>query len=222
MSLSNLQDLSQHCPWTLQEFSSHTHEEGAGREQMLKFRDLYLKHIQKDFFFLSSLTISNYRVTKAKCWRGQNSECRRWETHSCVSTLQCDLQKSLISPAQVPSACHQAYSHQPAQRFASNQIFYFLCQAAAISHFSSDLDGPNVGIHYHTTLFASSLCSFFSPVMDPQRLPPGPPAPCLVCAPPAWGSSSALVPFTVVKRLSLNVCTQNKRQKVQCNGLRSQ
>lgn len=101
----------------------------------------------------------------------------------CVSTRHCDLQKPSKSAAQAPRACHQAQSHHPARRSTSDQIFYFLCQAAAISHFSSERDGPNVGIHYHTTLFASSLRSLscHGSTAYPSG---GPPAPCLVCAAP--------------------------------------
>lgn len=68
-------------------------------------------------------------------------------------------------------------------------------------------------------LFSAPFCSFFGPVMDPQRLPPGPPSSLSSLRCPSSGSSSALVLFTVVKRHSLNVRTQNKRQWMQCNGV---
>lgn len=117
----------------------------------------------------------------------------------CVSTLNTVTWGSLQNPLHKPQA--PATKHRvtgPAQRFASNQIFYFPCQAAAISHFSSDLDGSNVGIHYHTrTLLRlrSVLSSALSTVMDLQCMPPGPlKQPCLVCAAPAPGSSSAFSP----------------------------
>lgn len=115
-------------------------------------------------------------------------------------------------PSTSPSVCHQAESHQPAWRFVSNQIFYFPCQAAAISHFSSDLYGPNVGIHYHTRTLCGFALFFLRPCHGSTVDASGAPSTVFRLCCPCPGSSSALVLFTVVKRHSLSVSAQSKRQ----------
>lgn len=138
----------------------------------------------------------------------------------CVSSPHCDLGKPLKSPAQASSACHQAQSHWPDSRLASNQIFYFLCQASAISHFLSDLDVPNVGIHYHSRPLAALLSSSLSTVIHPQCAS-GAPSTLSSLRCPSSRSSSPSVPFTLVKRHSLSATAQKRRQQIQCNGRRS-
>lgn len=77
-----------------------------------------------------------------------------------------------LQTAQDLKARHQQQSLHFAQQFTSNQIFYFPSQAAAISYFSSDLDGPRMGIHYFTTLCIFTLC--FHRPHHPQHTPPHP------------------------------------------------
>ena len=95
---------------------------------------------------------------------------------------------SLQNPQHKPQA--PATEH----RVTSNQIFCSPCQAAAISHFSSDLDGPNVGIHYHTRALLR-LRSVLSPARHRRSASvclrgPLSSNPRLACAAPAPGSSS--------------------------------
>lgn len=117
-----------------------------------------------DCFFLRKLILSRFPHEPQVIPELQMQESEDRDTlKPCVSILLCDLRKSQKSPAQAPSACHQAQSHRPAQCLASNQIFYFSCQAADISHFSSDLDGPNGGIHYHTRTVCGFTLFFFRP-----------------------------------------------------------
>lgn len=94
-------------------------------------------------------------------------------------------------------------SRQPSQCLASNQILFYPCQAAAMFHFSSDLDGPNMGIHYHARTVCGFTLFYFSAsctVMDPQSAGPrGPPPHPLHPRSPVC---PALLPPWVIHRLS--------------------
>lgn len=195
--------------WTLQEFSTHTHLHEGGlctgtvaNGEILGFPSQ--AHIPKLFFFvsISSLTISNSRVINAKlCGHCRALECRRWETHwnhvfPLLTLWPGEVSKiPSTSPKRLPPSIES-----PSLLNASLQTRFSTSRAKPlpypISHQTlMDLMWESIITPVPFCGFALFFLSALSTVMDLQRMPPGPlKHPCLVCAAPAPGSSSAFSP----------------------------
>lgn len=211
---SNLGDLSLCYTWPLLEFSTNTHEEAALRGQMVRSWDFHLKrsHRKPSFSVLIfSITVSNTRLTNAKIVDVATLRVQQIGSMCFHSTLWPGEVSKIprTSPEWLPpcSGVTGLLNASLQTRFSTSRAKLL---PAHISH-QTLMDLMWESIITPVTLCGSALF-LLRPCHGTAAYASRAPGTLSHLRCPRPGSSSALVLFTVVKRHSLSVSPQNKRQ----------